>query len=136
MGSRSKWRLATYVSASLAALLRSLPEAQRLSFLASLPDKELLALRYEWAAWARDTQLPPPGAWTIWLILAGRGFGKTRTGAEWVRDQIKAGRAGRLALMGRTAADVRDVMVEGESGILAISPPDERPRYEPSPSAA
>lgn len=66
------------------------------------------------------------------MILAGRGWGKTRTGAEWVRAQVKARRAGRIALVARTAADVRDVIVEGESGILAISPKSERPIWEPS----
>lgn len=65
-------------------------------------------------------------------MLAGRGFGKTRTGAEWVREQVESGKARRIALVGRTAADVRDVMVKGESGILAISPPWCKPVYEPS----
>ncbi|HVS06047.1 MAG TPA: hypothetical protein VHK65_07750, partial [Candidatus Dormibacteraeota bacterium] len=59
-------------------------------------------------------QLPPPGDWRGWLLLAGRGFGKTRTGAEWVRDQIRSGKR-RIALVAPTAADARDVMVEGES---------------------
>ena len=73
-----------------------------------------------------------------WLILAGRGFGKTRTGAETVRSwatgstPLSPGRYGRLALVAETAADARDVMVEGESGILAVHPPDFRPIYEPS----
>ena len=66
-----------------------------------------------------------------WLILAGRGFGKSRTGAEWVRQRVDAG-AQRITIVGRTSADVRDVMVEGESGILATAPPWNRPRYEPS----
>ena len=70
--------------------------------------------------------------WRAWVILAGRGWGKSRTGAEWVRAQVKAARAGRIALVARTAADVRDVIVEGESGILAISPKGERPTWEPS----
>lgn len=64
--------------------------------------------------------------------MAGRGFGKTRTGAEWVRGEIESGRRGRIALVAPTAADVRDVMVEGESGILACCPPWSRPLYEPS----
>jgi predicted phage terminase large subunit-like protein len=64
--------------------------------------------------------------------LAGRGFGKTRTGAEWVREQVKTGKCSRLALVAQDAGDARDVMVEGESGILAISPPNNRPKYEPS----
>ena len=66
------------------------------------------------------------------MLLAGRGFGKTRTGAEYVRAQVEAGNAGRVALVAPTAADARDVMVEGESGLLAIAPPWNRPNYEPS----
>ena len=65
-------------------------------------------------------------------MLAGRGFGKTRTGAEWVREQVEAGKLGRIALVAETAADARDVLVEGPSGLLAISPPWNRPQYEPS----
>jgi predicted phage terminase large subunit-like protein len=76
--------------------------------------------------------LPPPGDWRVWLLLAGRGFGKTRTGAEFVRARVAAHRARRIALVAPTAADARDVMVEGESGLLAIAPPDDRPCYEPS----
>lgn len=87
---------------------------------------------HEWWYWARPTQLPPPGDWRLWLILAGRGFGKTRTGVEWVRAEVETGRLGRIGLIGRTAADVRDVLVEGESGILATARPSFRPRYEPS----
>lgn len=87
---------------------------------------------HAWPVWARADQLPPPGEWSTWLILAGRGWGKSRTGAEFVRAEVKAGRAGRVALVARTAADVRDVIVEGESGILAISPKGERPTWEPS----
>jgi phage terminase large subunit-like protein len=68
----------------------------------------------------------------VWLLLAGRGFGKSRTGAEWVRAEVESSRRKRIALVGRTAADVRDVMIEGESGILAISPPWFKPVYEPS----
>lgn len=76
--------------------------------------------------------MPPPGQWDNWLIMAGRGFGKTRTGAETVRMWAETGAGMRIALVGRTAADARDVMVEGESGILAVSPPWFMPRYEPS----
>lgn len=75
--------------------------------------------------------MPPHGDWRTWLILAGRGWGKTRTGAEWVIDRIEDGHQ-RIALIGPTAADVRDVMVEGESGILAVCPADLTPHYEPS----
>jgi predicted phage terminase large subunit-like protein len=89
------------------------------------------ALEGSWAANARPEQLPPPGEWSVWLVLAGRGFGKTWTGANWVH--ATAMRSGcRIALVGPTAADVRDTMVEGESGILSICPDFERPTYEPS----
>jgi phage terminase large subunit-like protein len=94
-------------------------------------DAEASVFDHEWPAWARAAQLAPEGDWRFWLILAGRGFGKTRAGAEWVRAQVDAGRR-RLALVGPTAADVRDVMVEGESGVLNISPPWARPEYQAS----
>lgn len=117
-------------NASLAESLASLPEAERLAALADLTEAEAAALEWDWRFWARPNQIAPPGDWTFWLLLAGRGFGKTRTGAEWVRE-IKD-TCGRIALVAPTAADVRDVMVEGESGILATSPPWDRPTYEPS----
>ena len=80
----------------------------------------------------------PEGDWNTWLILAGRGFGKTRMGAETIRSWVcgdtpmAAGRYSRIALVAETAPDARDVMVEGESGILAVHPKDFRPIYEPS----
>ena len=99
------------------------------SFAAQLAD----ALETSWPAMARPNQLPPPGGWwQIWLLLAGRGFGKTRTLAEWVCQQTASGQASRIALVAATAADARDVLVEGESGILAVAPPWFRPVYESS----
>jgi predicted phage terminase large subunit-like protein len=87
----------------------------------------------DWAAIARPEQLPPEGEWwSNWLILAGRGAGKTRAGSEWVRGQAEAATVSRIALVGPTASDVRDVMVEGDSGILAVCPNSNRPTYEPS----
>jgi phage terminase large subunit-like protein len=83
-----------------------------------------------WRTVARPAQLPPLGDWRVWLIQAGRGWGKTRTGAEWVREQIEAGKR-RIALIGPTAADCRDVMVEGDSGLLNVCGSN-RPNYEPS----
>ena len=83
-----------------------------------------------WRILARDNQREPAGDWLVWLILAGRGFGKTRTGAEWVSQ--KAHDHGFLILAGATASDLRDVMIEGESGVIRIAKPDWRPRYEPS----
>src|SRR6516164_6252947 len=91
------------------------------------------ALENSWPAVARPNQLPPPGDWwQIWLLLAGRGFGKTRTLAEWVCQQAASGQASRIALIAATAADVRDVLVEGQSGILAVAPAWFRPVYEAS----
>jgi phage terminase large subunit-like protein len=86
------------------------------------------ALRWNWRNHARAEQLAPDWPWQIWLILAGRGWGKTRTGAETVRQWVKDGYR-RIALVGSTAADVRDVMIEGDSGLLNISPRHERPEY-------
>lgn len=109
-----------------------MPQAERLEFLSSLPDDEAAALFYDWSFWRRPNQTPPPGDWRVWLILAGRGYGKTRTGAEYVIGNVQAGAARRVALVAQTAADARDVMVEGESGILECSPPWFKPVYEPS----
>jgi Terminase large subunit, T4likevirus-type, N-terminal len=81
---------------------------------------------------ARATQRPPDGDWSRWFLMAGRGFGKTKAGAEWVRNLAETKKAQRIALVAPTAADVRNVMVEGESGILAVSPPWFRPVYSPS----
>lgn len=86
-----------------------------------------------WHAKARLEQLPPAGDWWAgWLILAGRGFGKTRSGAEWVRENVELGTARNIALVAPTAADARDTMVEGVSGLLAVSSPWCLPSYEPS----
>lgn len=89
-------------------------------------------LSYNWQQMARANQLPPKGDWRVWLILAGRGFGKTRTGAETLRQWVSQGVCRRLALVAETEAEVRQVMVEGSSGLLTIHPPAERPLYEPS----
>jgi phage terminase large subunit-like protein len=86
-----------------------------------------------WRAKARPEQLAPEGDWwNGWLLMAGRGFGKTRTGAEWVKEHVEAGTAGRIALIAPTAGDARDVMIEGPAGLLAVSSPWLRPEYEPS----
>ena len=101
-----------------ASWLASLPEALRNRLIAALSRDEARALLYDWPFWAGTNQLPPPGDWRVWLLLAGRGFGKTRTGAELVRARVTARTARRIALVAPTAADARDVMVEGESGML------------------
>lgn len=100
--------------------------------IASLTESEAYALLYDWrGTWARAEQLWPAGEWVNWVVQAGRGFGKTRTGAEATREETR-NPAGRIALVGPTAADVRDVMIEGESGLLNVFPPWERPEYESS----
>lgn len=107
-------------------------EAEGIDWVEDYDPHMIRSILYDWSVWARPAQLAPDGDWRIWLILAGRGFGKTRSGAEWVRRQVESGHAGRIALVGATAADVRDTMIEGESGLLRIFPDETRPRYEPS----
>lgn len=102
------------------------------SLQASLTNDEKAVLAFEWAKWARAPQLPPDGEWDGWLIIAGRGWGKTRVGAETVRAEVESGRSKRIGLIAETSADGRDVIVEGESGIISCSPPWNRPSYEPS----
>ncbi|HEY6817204.1 MAG TPA: terminase family protein [Croceibacterium sp.] len=87
---------------------------------------------YVFSTTAHPGQLPPPGAWRTWLMLAGRGYGKTRAGAEWVRAVAEADPDARIALVGASLGEVRSVMVEGESGLLACCPPARRPVFEPS----
>lgn len=117
---------------NLEEAFRRLPSHEKKKLIATLDEKEAAQLVYAWKLWAREKQLPPPGDWFIWLILAGRGFGKTRAGAEWVRSMVESHRWGRIALVAQNAASGRDVMVEGDSGLLTISPPWFRPEYEPS----
>lgn len=102
----------------------------RAEFLDKLTSEQLELLKYDWTFWARDKQRLPIAPFFIWLVVAGRGFGKTRTGAETVRHWVKDNAY--VNLIGATADDARDIMIEGESGILAICPPSERPVYLPS----
>ncbi len=96
-----------------------------------------MALPWLFEHWAiGDHQLPPDGDWTTWVILGGRGAGKTRAGSEWVRTQVEGSRPGdpgtcsRVALVGETLDEAREVMVFGPSGILACTPPDRRPDWQ------
>ncbi len=116
---------------SLRERLAALPVEQRAGFLEALPAEVLAAAAYEWPFWARPDQLEPPGSWRTWLMRSGRGAGKTRAGAETVRSWVERGVYGRLHLVGRTDADVRETMVEGPSGLLTVSPPGFRPLYRP-----
>ncbi|MGK8235637.1 DNA-packaging protein [Roseovarius sp. MS2] len=111
-------------------------QAVRDDFLDALSDGELIALPYLFEFWALPHQLPPSGDWRTWVIMGGRGAGKTRAGAEWVRSEVEGarpmdtGRCKRIALVGETIDQVREVMIFGESGILACSPPDRRPEWQ------
>jgi len=121
---------------SPAEFLASAPPETVTEFLDSLSDSALAALPWLFEFWAAPHQLPPEGAWRSWVCLGGRGAGKTRAGAEWVRAQVEgarphdAGEARRVALVAETYDQARDVMVFGDSGILACSPPDRLPQWE------
>ena len=101
-------------------------------YLASAPPQVRAEARYRWQLFARPNQLEPDGDHRYWLVLAGRGFGKTRAGVEWVRAQVETGRARRAVVVAPTSADCRDTIVEGPSGFLTVCPPWNRPTYEPS----
>jgi phage terminase large subunit-like protein len=124
---------------SLRDLLAGLPIGEWDAFLDELSPNALLSLPFLFEHWALEGhQLPPAGDWTTWVILGGRGAGKTRAGSEWVRAQVEGsrpddpGRCRRIALVGETIDQVREVMVFGESGIMASSPPDRRPEWQAS----
>ena len=107
-------------------------------FLTEIDDAALMALPYLFEFWALPHQLPPESDWRTWVILGGRGAGKTRAGAEWVRSEVEGalpntpGRSKAIALVGETIEQARDVMVFGDSGIMACTPPDRRPEWEAS----
>jgi len=88
--------------------------------------------QFDWNHNARPEQKVPKGNWRVWLILAGRGFGKTRTGAETIRQWALSGQYKRIALIARSEAEAREVMIEGQSGLLNVHPKSERPIWEPS----
>lgn len=117
---------------STAHSLAEMTDSERAQVLEGLTAEQLEALQFNWPFWARPDQLPPKGAWRTWLLLGGRGSGKTRPSAEWVRAEIESGRRRRIALIGATADAIRRDMVEGPSGILSIAPSWCRPSYEPS----
>jgi phage terminase large subunit-like protein len=131
------------MSISQASIVANSSQAEQDAFYASLTKNDFKRLRWDWSFWARPEQLEPEGDWGVWLALAGRGFGKTRLGSEWIRSQVcgptPLGRSNsgvrRIALVAETAADARDVMVQGPSGILAVHPPEFRPRYVKSDRA-
>jgi len=104
---------------SLAERFSELQPAARSKLFAGLTDEQMEDLLFDWSFWARPEQLLPEGDWDTWLIMTGRGWGKTRSGGEAVR-QWEADGVRRFIGVGRTASDVRDVMIEGESGLLSL----------------
>ena len=114
------------------AFLEALDPAARRAALERLSDRERRALRTHWGLWAHPGQRALHSDWSAWLIMAGRGFGKTRAGAEWVRSVAENNPDARIALVSASLGEARSVMVEGESGLLAIAPAKLRPRFEPS----
>jgi len=126
--------------------LSHLSEAEVRKVLGRKTEAELLELQHTWRGfYARPNQLAPgpnvcrrmgcqhdPGQWFVWLCLAGRGWGKTRVGSEWINEQARLGKRRWCVVVGRTVADVRDVMVEGPDGILTRAHPKFRPIYEPT----
>jgi len=114
-----------------ASSVASLEPSQQQAFLDSLSEDELAHLENDWRFWARDDQLPPPGLWRIWLALAGRGWGKTRVGAEWCHERAQASPC-RIAIVAANKEDAEKVCVMGDSGIIATGKPWFRPTFAPS----
>ncbi|WP_435876853.1 DNA-packaging protein [Sphingomonas quercus] len=108
------------------------PKEERDALIRRLGEQAARAYLADWRKWRRPGQTTPEGEWRTWLVMAGRGFGKTRMGAEWVRALAERRGRLRIALVGATLAEARAVMVEGESGLLAIAPAGQRPDWEPS----
>jgi len=113
-------------------LITEMSYEEREKVISDFNDEHAQSFLHSWGVYRRPSQATPVGDWRVWLILAGRGWGKTRTGAEFIREQVDAGNAEHIALVGPTAGDVRDTMIEGESGLLGIYPASQRPKYEPS----
>jgi phage terminase large subunit-like protein len=120
------------MSLSQAEHLASLSEEDRARVLAGFTEEQFRELEYDWRFWGRPEQFAPEGDWTTWACICGRGGGKTRLGAEFVREEVMAGRARHIAIVTETAGDGRDVVVEGPAGILKCHPRKDRPLYEPS----
>ncbi len=114
------------------AELRDMPPAAFTAWLRRIDDDKAAPLLADWPWWRRGDQCPPAGDWHVWMLLAGRGFGKTRTGAEWIRGYAETHPGARIALVAASLHEGRQVMIEGESGLLAIAPDDDRPDYESS----
>ena len=131
-GSTSMNQLILPPGPSMAERLAAMAPDERAAELATMTDDHILGVETEWGFWSREAQRPPRGDWRTWLVMAGRGFGKTRAGAEWVRALAEQRRPLRIALVAATISEGRRVMIEGESGLLALAAERERPDWEPS----
>lgn len=114
---------------SLVERLVRLPGPVRARVIEGIPASKRQYVARSWGMTARPSQLPPDGDWSVWLILAGRGFGKTRTGAEWVNAMAAAHPGARFALLAPTFNDALSVMLEGESGLMAVAAAGNRPEW-------
>ena len=115
--------------------LVGLPDAAAAALVAGLELPQAVTLLWDWPVWAHAGQDPPEGEdWAVWVLMAGRGFGKTRAGAEWVSAMARAHPGASIALVAATAEEAREVMIEGRSGLLAAARPDERAamRWQPA----
>jgi phage terminase large subunit-like protein len=121
-----------YQPSSEAERIAWLDDARYAKWWSKQKPEELWQREYDWDFWARDDQRPPDGDWRTWFVMAGRGFGKTRMAAEWIRAQAETDGSLRIALVAATLHEARSVMIEGESGLLAIAPDETRPSWEPS----
>jgi len=117
---------------SIAQKVAQLPKEQQKEFFAKYTPEQLQSLKYDWNFWGRPSQFAPKSDWHILLACAGRGFGKTRMLAEWVREKALARPGTIIGIVARTAADARDIIALGESGIIKVHAPDEMPTYKPS----
>jgi len=118
--------------ARLIAAVRALPDDELPRLLNRLTDRQARELHKRWPIWAHEGQLAPPGDWRVWLIRAGRGFGKTRAGSEWVSERARSDKNARIALVGATADDVAKVMIEGPSGVIAVARAGETVKWRAS----
>lgn len=132
---QKKLTLTPCATTSGANLIASAPRSAQQKFLKNLDDDALMALPYMFEFWALPHQLPPVQPWRSWVVLGGRGAGKTRAGAEWVRSVVEgpspqsAGELSHMGLIAETYEQAREVMVFGESGIMAVTPKDRRPDW-------
>lgn len=120
------------MSKSIAEQLAAVSEAERKKHLLTLTEAQAQELLYDWRFWARPKQLAPAGDWATWVLRAGRGFGKTRSGSGWVQERAMASPGRWMALVARNSADARDYMIEGPGGLIKNSAPQHRPMFEVS----